>query len=398
MLLNLLNSVVWIVSLALLWPVALLFFEVFCACFLARKTPASLGNDPSICVLIPAHDEALGVATTIASVRAKLKALDRILVVADNCTDATAAVAKAAGAEAIQRTDLTLRGKGHALAFGVDYLRQAPPDVVIIIDADCLVTSGSLTDLAAYAFLKQRPMQANNQMQWPKGYATSVSQRIAAFAWVFKNYVRPLGLSNAGLPCQLMGTGMALPWSLISQLQLGTSEIVEDIKFGLDCSVAGAAPGFYPETEILSYFPTEHTAEKSQRTRWEHGHIYLALKYLPLVILKSLRSKNYSLFLMASDLAILPLALLGLVVVVCCAFAVIHAYFSGTTSSLGLALSNLLGFVMAVLTGWYFHGRSTLRGKDLLLVPVYIFKKLPIYFKLIFRKQTQWVRTKRDER
>jgi glycosyltransferase involved in cell wall biosynthesis len=398
MLLDLLNLFVWIFALALLWPVTLLLFEVCCACFLVRKTPAQNEHGESICVLIPAHDEALGVATTIASVRAKIKASDRILVIADNCKDDTAAVAKAAGAEAIQRTDATLLGKGHALAFGVDYLRKSPPDVVIIIDADCLVTSGSLADLAGFASRKQRPIQANNKMQWPEGYATSVTQRIAAFAWVFKNYIRPLGLSNAGLPCQLMGTGMAIPWNLISQLRLGTSEIVEDIKFGIDCSVSGASPVFYPETQILSYFPTERVAEKSQRTRWEHGHIFLAFRYLPLVILKSLRTNNRSLFLMASDLAILPLALLALAVSTCFGLALAYLFFSSVTLALGLALLNLVGFALAVLIGWYFHGRAALRGKDLLLVPVYIFKKLPMYFKLVFRKQTQWVRTKRDER
>jgi cellulose synthase/poly-beta-1,6-N-acetylglucosamine synthase-like glycosyltransferase len=398
MLVDLLNLFVSIFALALLWPVILLLFEVFCACFLVRKNPALSEHGQSICVLIPAHDEALGVATTIASVRANLKAADRILVIADNCTDETAAVAKAAGAQVIERADVMLRGKGHALAFGVDYLRKSPPDVVIIIDADCLVTSGSLAELAACASSKQRPMQAKNIMQWPQGYATSVAQRIAAFAWVFKNYIRPLGLSNAGLPCQLMGTGMALPWHLISQLQLGTSEIVEDIKFGLDCSTAGAAPAFYPETQIVSYFPTERTAEKTQRTRWEHGHIFLALKYLPLVVLKSLRTKNPSLFLMASDLAVLPLALLALAVVACLALTLAIAYFSSATFALGLAILNITGFVLAVFLGWYFHGRSALRGRDLLLVPVYILTKLPMYFKLIFRKQTQWVRTKRDER
>jgi Glycosyltransferase like family 2 len=380
----------------MVWPVALLLFEVFCACLLPKKTQISYVSDQSICVLIPAHNEADGIAKTIRSVKDRLKTSDRILVVSDNCNDETSFIARAEGVEVIERNNSILRGKGYALAFGVEHLKASPPGVVIIIDADCLVVSGTLTDLAAVATHKQAPVQANNKMQWPETYSTSVTQRIAGFAWVFKNYIRPLGLSNAGLPCQLMGTGMAIPWRLISQLELGTGEIVEDVKFGLDCCIAGAAPEFFPSTEILSYFPTERKAEQSQRTRWEHGHVFLVLRYLPKVVVKSLQIRNPNLFLLASDLAILPLALLALATVTGVILAASNYYLSGGALALTLTLFNLCGFVSAVLLGWWYLGRSVLRARDLILVPVYIFSKLPIYLKLILKRQTEWIRTKRD--
>lgn len=65
--------------------------------------------------------------------------------VADNCTDDTARLASAAGAEVIERHDALLRGKGYALDFGVRHLAQQPPDVVIVVDADCQVAEGQST-------------------------------------------------------------------------------------------------------------------------------------------------------------------------------------------------------------------------------------------------------------
>ena len=64
--------------------------------------------------------------------------------VADNCTDDTAAIARAAGAEVIERQNATLRGKGYALDAGIRHLTANPPAVVIIVDADCLVAGGTI--------------------------------------------------------------------------------------------------------------------------------------------------------------------------------------------------------------------------------------------------------------
>src|SRR5262249_28274109 len=135
---------------------------------------------------------------------------DRVLVVADNCADDTAAVAAAAGAEVVQRRDPMCRGKGYALDFGVRHLAQDPPDVVIVVDADCAVAPGALARLASECSAGGRPVQALYLMHAPPG--AGLRTRIAAFAWIVKNKVRPLGGQRAGWPCLLMGTGMAFGW------------------------------------------------------------------------------------------------------------------------------------------------------------------------------------------
>jgi len=74
---------------------------------------------PRIAVVIPAHNESTGVIPTLADVSNQLLAGDRLLLIADNCNDDTAAVASAAGAEVTERNNYNKVGKGYALEWGI---------------------------------------------------------------------------------------------------------------------------------------------------------------------------------------------------------------------------------------------------------------------------------------
>src|SRR5689334_19367486 len=112
-------------------PFVVLAVEALAALLPARKlrTP---GDRPACVVLIPAHNEEAGIAATIANVREQLDLRDRILVVADNCTDGTAKAAADAGAEVTERSDPDRRGKGFALDHGLRSLENFPPGVVVV--------------------------------------------------------------------------------------------------------------------------------------------------------------------------------------------------------------------------------------------------------------------------
>src|ERR1039458_5973497 len=132
-------------------PVALLLFEVVAAIVLpARKySQRSIqGPRPRVAVIIPAHNESVGLLPTVEDVKKQLRVGDRLLVVADNCTDDTAVVASTAGAELIERVEPTKIGKGYALDFGLNHLSLDPPAIVIFIDADCRITEGTIGQLA----------------------------------------------------------------------------------------------------------------------------------------------------------------------------------------------------------------------------------------------------------
>ena len=109
-----------------------------------------------------------------------------------------------------------------------------------------------------------------------------VNQKVAEFAWRVKNWLRPLGLkASSGLPCQLMGSGMAFPWGLIRGGDLANSWIVEDLKLGLDLTSNGHPPLFCPSALVTSSFASSVGAADNQRQRWEFGHISMILGSLP---------------------------------------------------------------------------------------------------------------------
>ena len=100
-------------------------------------------SPPRVAVLVPAHNESVNVLATIECLKRQLGSADRLLVIADNCNDDTAELARLAGALVIERHNFDLRGKGYALAFGVDHLRADPPEVVLVVCGSRYATAGA---------------------------------------------------------------------------------------------------------------------------------------------------------------------------------------------------------------------------------------------------------------
>ena len=266
-----------------------------------------------IAILVPAHNESAGLRSTLEDIKPQLLAGDRLLVVADNCTDDTAAVAAAAGAEVIVRNDPATPGKGYALDFGIKHLGLNPPEIVIVIDADCKAADGAIDRLATTCAATNRPVQALYLMSAPD--ESPVKYHVAEFAWRVKNWVRPLGLKALGLPCQLMGSGMAFPWQVIRAANLAHGSIVEDMKLGLELAQAGTPPLFCPAAKITSHFPWSTEGAESQRKRWEEGHIGMILTAVPRFFCTAICRRNVGLFALALDLIVPPLSLLVLLVI-----------------------------------------------------------------------------------
>ena len=385
------------VGLLLLVPVAVLLVEVVLA--LAGRAPmagSAGGTRARLAILIPAHDEESGIANTLRSVLAQLDRGDRVLVVADNCTDNTAAVAATQGAEVVIRRDSSRRGKGYALDFGVRHLEKEAPEIVIIVDADCEVGPGAIDRLARLCANSGRPVQALYLMHAPAG--ASLRTRIAEFAWIVKNRVRPTGLARLQLPCQLMGTGMAFPWSTLRDANLATGHIVEDLQLGLELALAGTPPLFAPTALVASHFPASSEGIRSQRVRWEHGHLGVIFAEAPRLLWASLRRANFSLFALALDLLVPPLALLSLLVVTFWSASAVFCWITQLRVPLAIASVSAfcLGFV--VLASWLRWGRAVISFADLVLAPAYALRKIPLYVGFLFARQMQWVRSKRDDK
>jgi cellulose synthase/poly-beta-1,6-N-acetylglucosamine synthase-like glycosyltransferase len=379
-------------------PVAVLLGEVLAAVAAPRSKRDADSEDgarPRIAVLVPAHNEGAGLIPTLEDIKAQLAPGDRLLVVADNCSDDTAAVAARSGAEVVVRSDLERIGKGYALDHGLRHMNGEPPAVVVIIDADCRLEEGALEHLARTSAATGRPAQALYLMLAP--VPSAINHQVAAFAWRVKNWVRPLGLHALGLPCQLMGTGMAFPWEAIRAVDLASGEIVEDLKLGLDLAAAGRPPEFCPSAVVTSAFPLSRAGTESQRERWEQGHIGLIVSGVPHLILSALKRRDLRLVALALDLAVPPVALLLMLLAAALGLTGLAALAGFSPLAFHISAAAFVAFTLAIVLAWWAQGRTVLPLGSLLLLPTYVWGKCRLYARLLKgERASRWVRTDRN--
>jgi hypothetical protein len=387
-----LDMLAWALAVLCSVPLVVLAVECLVASLRRYRPPAPPAARPACAVLIPAHNEEAGLGATLAALAPELGPDDRVLVVADNCTDRTAEVARARGVEVVERTDLSRRGKGYALAFGLDVLRSKPPAVVVILDADCVIAPGGLARLADRAHATGCPVQAAYRMVPPPG--AGAERRVAAFAFLVKNVARPLGLHRLGLPCLLTGSGMAFPWEVIRDARVGHGHIVEDMQLAVDLVIDGHAPLFAPDVVASAEFPVADRAAGTQRRRWEHGHLGVILAGVPRLLGAALRGRWAALAL-ALELGVPPLS--ALVMAACGALGVLAVWGAFGGSRLPtLVLGGALALASVSLTlAWLRFGRATLPAATLVRTPIYMLRKVPLYLGFFTRRQSDWVRTDR---
>ncbi|MFM2075319.1 MAG: hypothetical protein RJB34_1624 [Pseudomonadota bacterium] len=360
-----------------------------------RATTSAQAPRPSVAVLVPAHNESAHVLPTLACLLPQLQPGDTLLVIADNCNDDTAEVARQAGATVVERHHPEQRGKGYALDHGVQHLRAHPPAVVMVIDADCTVSPNTLDVMAWAAHNAQLPVQMLNLMQASPG--AGLRHRMLEFAMIVKNKVRPLGAQRLGGACHLMGTGMAIPWALISTWPLATGHIAEDMQMGIETARRGQPATFNTEVQILSAFPEHEQDAQAQKSRWEHGHLATMTQSLPALVGAAIRQRRWALWVLALDLLIPPLtlyttALVGVSVLLLAASAGWPTLFAWPT--LG-ALAACVALGASIVLAWWQHARHLIGLRELCLTPLYVLWKMPIYIAYWAGKQAAWVRARR---
>ena len=377
-------------------PVIVFVAEVAAALLPVRRS-ADIGADDilgSICVLIPAHNESFHLVPTLKDVRGQLRQQDRLLVVADNCSDDTAAIAAAHGAEVLRRNDHERIGKGYALAHGLSELQKDPPSFVIFIDADCRVPPDTLASLRVACKGYGRPVQACFTMKPPQN--SPINHCFGEFAWIIKNQVRPMGLWRLRCPVQLMGTGMIFSWDDITSVSLASGHLVEDLKLGLDLASKGKAPRFLPSAVVTSFFPTSAKASATQRLRWVRGHLSMVAKIAPGGFLSAILHGNFEYFVLLLDLIVPPLSLFGLLLVIELVLFSVAAGLGLSSVAMKISALSLAAFVVALGLAWMKSGRQVLPLRQIgTLVPA-VLDKLFLYSKIFSgRSATQWIRTDR---
>lgn len=372
---------------------SVLLIECVAALFDLTSTTKKI-QASNVAVLVPAHNEESVIANTLLRLKSTSLPHHKIVVIADNCTDATAEIARNAGVTVIERQDSQKKGKGYALDYGLQFLALDPPEVVVFVDADCLVQRNALTLLTTLAMTTLRPVQATYLMEKP--LQPTPRDSISAFAFKVKNFVRSRGMVRMNLPCVLAGTGMAFPWSVIRSIDLASSEIVEDMKLGLDLTIAGYPPIFCPQARVIGSLPQNSKTAKSQRTRWEHGHIQTLLTYVPKLIEASVSQRRFDLFFSALDLCIPPLSLFVAIWFGVMCVSLLFAFLMSIWIPVWVTAVAGMFILTAILIAWANFAQADLPLLELLAVPFYILWKIPLYFKFLVQPQKTWVRTERD--
>ncbi|MDX2205217.1 MAG: glycosyltransferase family 2 protein [Hyphomicrobiaceae bacterium] len=394
------SALTWIGVAAVAIPallIAVWSLEILAGCLALRRRPArerAVAEPYRTAILVPAHNEGAGLLPTLRDAQAQLRAGDRILVVADNCTDDTADVARASGVDVAVRTDATRRGKGYALEFGVRELTRDPPDVVLVMDADCRFGPDAVRILADAVMRTGRPAQGLYLMHAPEGGAAKM--HVHAFAYRIRNWLRPLGMHLLGLPTQLFGTGMAFPFGLIAGRDLGNSRLAEDTALGLDLASQGRAAIFCPDASITSWFPSSHKAADTQRLRWEQGNLSNVRDLVPRGLVRAVRDRNLQLAALAVDLSVPPLALLAFSAVAGLIAGVGLFLLGGPLAALVVPAAGVALLVLGALLSWLAVGRDVLPVSELTDLPVYLVRKLGFYRSWIgSKKPSEWVKTDR---
>ena len=383
----------WIICLVAAIPLIVVGLQCFLALLPANEPRR--GERSCVGVLVPAHNESAGLRRTLESVQRQLIEGDRLLVVADNCTDDTAQVARGCAAEVIERFDESACGKGYALDAGVQHLAMNPPDVVIVMDADCRLDDGCVDGLVRTVTGTGRPSQALYLMALPS--RPGPESTISSFAFLIKNWVRPRAMKRLGLPVLLTGTGMAFPWSIIRNANLASGEIVEDLALGIELSLTGDGPVFCESSVVWSELPSDPEASIQQRTRWEHGYLASILRDCPRLFWKSVTSWRPALLLIAMDLAVPPLALLAIVSLLAWFIvATIGLFSNGAWSALMFLTLSGVWAGLGILAAYVVFARAVIPIRSFVAIPSYIWRKLPLYRRFVTRRQKAWVRTERD--
>lgn len=347
-------------------------------------------------VVVPAHDEEAVLGATLES----LAALDypehlrRIVVVADNCSDRTAEIAMARGADVLVRDDAERRGKGYALALALERSEaDGFADAVVVVDADTFVSANLLRAFSARIAAGARVLQADYVVgNGPDTWRT----RLMALAFVLFHGVRSLGRARLGLSAGLRGNGMAFTREALRACPYHAHSLAEDVEYGVELALAGVPVRFVPEARVSSDMPTDGRAARSQRSRWEKGRLELARRYLGPLLRRARQERSPMLLDLAADLLIPPLADLGLAVVLGGAASTAVAWLTPapwwivTPWALSfLALCVYLGRGIALSKmGW--QALAALAA-----APAYLLWKLALGRARWSRRSRDWVRTAR---
>lgn len=370
------------------------------ALFYRKQSIDSTTTHRKFALVIPAHNEELMISQTLYSVFSMIypKNCYEVFVVADNCTDHTAEIARKIGATVLERSHETDRGKGYALRWAFAKINEMKKfDGIVVIDADTQISGNFLQVMNHYMDRGARVIQSADVVQPQPGVWSSEMTRIG---FTLYNIVRPLGRKVMGLSMGLRGNGMCFDSRLLEDNPWEAYSLTEDIEYGIILMLRGYHIDFAPEAKVTAKMPEQAKNAESQRTRWEMGRYPIMRRY-SLPLFKGTFSKRSLSYLdTLIDLIMPPMvnllmvitAFMGLNILLTFAgVSFLRPYAIGWTAVFLLSVAHLfIGFRAAKADKHLYSA--------LMHVPRYAAWKFVLYAKalLIRSEEKEWIRTSRE--
>lgn len=329
---------------ALAASVYVLGFAIYGIRLRGKKSPLPADSScPSFFVLIPAHNEAAGIAATIQSIHhaeypsAKL----RVITLADNCSDNTAEIARAAGSEVWQRNDPSNPGKGQVLAWALPQAAAGAFDFAAIIDADTLVDRAFFSTIAAQAAADQvacpvavyqgRYEFAATQQGGNKWFENfTLASKSAENSFIY------LPRAAAGLVNLLQGNGFCISSAALQQVPFAAGSVVEDAEYALMLAMAGVPVRFVDDARIYARMTETVRDAAPQRLRWASG-IFRLFGEVPRLIATGIRRRSWKMIEAALMLLLMSRMILVSLTFGALALATVVLAMFGARLSFGLA-------------------------------------------------------------
>lgn len=370
----------------------LVFILISAATAPKRKRASEPRISPlSATIVIPAHNEEDVIAATLTSLAAVEPRLP-VVVIADNCTDATAQLARDAGAAVIERQNKDERGKGFALAFAFDLLMHgseranalsgAGADAYIVVDADTQVQPDFavrlLAELPDDPSVPAAVQGRYGVMNGGDGWRAALMS--AAFDLV--NHVRLLAIDHAGGCLGLKGNGMAFTRGCLSQYPMTGRSVTEDLDYAMDLMQHGGIRVQYaPHACVCAQMPVTGEQARSQRQRWEGGRYRVVRSRAPQLLKALLKTRDFRFLGAMFELLQPPLAEQVAGAVGISSLALLCMMISSPLAGWTLIVAgfSIVSILMYVFIGLGLAGAKKETFKALAFAPIYIVWKLVLY-------------------
>jgi cellulose synthase/poly-beta-1,6-N-acetylglucosamine synthase-like glycosyltransferase len=393
-------EVVFLLLLVLFSPLVIyqLFLSIV-ALFARKSAELSLTEKKVFAIVVPAHNEEKIISKTIYSLSGLIypKSKYDVFVIADNCTDNTAALARSLGTNVLERNNELETGKGYALRWAFDSILNHTKnyDALIVIDADSLVSGNFLEIMNDYLSTGSQVIQSSDLVLSTPGNWSIEATRIG---FLLYNYVKPLGRKVLGLSMGLRGNGMCFSAKMLTDTPWQAWSLTEDVEYGLILQLKGIHIDFAPEALVYAQMPVEAVHASSQRVRWEMGRYQVIRAYTWKFLVKAIRERSIKYVDVFLDLITPPFVNLIFVMGIITSCGSILWMINLLPEYLLLLWIGLfsIGFLYLFI-GLFVGGADKTLYKSLYKLPLYLFWKLKVYIQTIRHgRQKEWIRTERD--